>query len=132
EPGIGLGHGFLPVRVDEAACGGGEQTLGQELVPVNAGFDEAGPEALQVGDEMVLGLLGEGLEAGGDQAPGQYPAPLQKAADGLAVAPEDFGIGVNVHGQDVQVPVEEKLPIGIAAEVDAPGPLDLGQKPVQV
>ena len=74
----------------------------------------------------------EGLEAGGDQAPGQDPAPVQKPADGLAVALEDFAVGVDVHGQDVQVPIQEKLPVGVAAEVDAPGPLDLGQKAVQV
>ena len=33
EPGVGLGHGFLPVRVDKAAGGGGEQTLGRSTAP---------------------------------------------------------------------------------------------------
>src|SRR5208337_5339818 len=82
--------------------------------------------------QPLRGLLLEGLEAGGDDPPGQDSAPVQEGADGLAVILKDLAVGVDVQGEDVQVAVQEKFPVGVAAQVDAPGPVDLGQKPIQV
>ena len=105
KPVVGQGHGLFPVRVDQAASGRGQQAMGQQLVPVDAGLVQGWPQAFQIIDKVVLGFLVKGLKAGGDEAPGQDTAPLQKAADALAVAAEDFAVGVDVHGQYIKVSI---------------------------
>lgn len=132
EPGVGQADGLFPVRIDEAAGRGGEQALGQELLPVDAGPSQEGPQVFHKGHQTFSGFAAEHVTAGGHQAPGQDPAFVQELADAGNVSLEHLPVGVDIHGQDIQVPVEEEFPIRVAAEVDTPGPLNLRKKAVQV
>ena len=72
-------------------------------------------------------LLGELLEEGRHYAPANDVPCLDEALDGW-IGGGDIAEGKGVERDDLHGEGEEKIPIGVAAQVDAPGTVDPVEK----
>ena len=76
-------------------------------------------------------LFRELLEEGGHYAPTHDVPCLDEALDAW-IGGGDVAEGIGVEGDDLHGQGEEKIPIGVAAQVDAPGTVDPVKKPDQI
>ncbi len=99
----------------------GKAWSGYELLPINALGPKDFPDVFQTPDKDGISSWANASKPVGNDSPDDKATPIKKLSDCSGVRCEDFRIGVNVQREHVQVQIQQKIPVRVAAEMNPRG-----------
>ncbi len=129
---ICLFDGFRSIGIHQCTGRRHENALGKHLVHIEAGFFQFPPKTFNVTAEAFHGFLDPFILIRRNQAPTEHTASIHESLDAVPVFDEYLSAIVGIERKDVDIEIEQKIPVGIAAKVDAPGMFDLSKEAFQI